>query len=200
MHGWRGVTRKWTSAYTLGIIVKRRETRTLTGSSGAVFSDCGLYRYLLWRSWDDARPRALVLMMNPSTADEEHNDPTIERQIQRVAMWPQIGFPFDVGGLEVANAFGYRETDSERLADLHASGFDLVGPDNDAMILDAARRAAVVVCGWGKPGRLGGRDAAVLTLLRDAGVTPYALALNKNGTPKHPLYVRYDTVPVRMPI
>lgn len=52
--------------------------------------------------------------------------------------------------------------------------------------------------GWGKPGKLGARDAAVPRLLREAGVTPFALALNKDGTPKHPLYVRYETVPVKM--
>lgn len=175
--------------------MKHRESKTLLGSTGAIFSDCERYRYLLWRVWNDALPRALLLMMNPSTADEVANDPTVERQIQRVQMWPRIGFPFEVGGLEVANAFAYRETDSEKLASLHAAGFDLVGPDNDAMILDAAKRAAVVVCGWGKPGALGGRDLVVLRLLRDAGVTPYALQVNKNGTPKHPLYVRYETVP-----
>jgi hypothetical protein len=139
-------------------------------------------------------------MMNPSTANEVENDPTVERQIQRVQMWPQIGFPFSVGGLEVANAFAYRETDSDKLARLHASGFDLIGPDNDTMILDAARRAAVVVCGWGKPGVLGGRHEAVLRLLRDAGIKPYALKMNKDRTPKHPLYVAYKTVPTEMAI
>lgn len=173
----------------------RREVKTLTGSSGAIFSDCEVYRYLLWRVWNDTLPTALLLMMNPSTADEVENDATVERQIQRVMMWPKIGFNFAVGGLEVANAFAYRETDSDKLAPLHASGFDLVGESNDAMIIEAARRASVVICGWGKPGALGGRDKAVLQLLRDNGIKPYALKLNQDGTPKHPLYVAYETMP-----
>lgn len=177
-----------------------REVKNLVGSTGAIFSDCELYRYLLWRVWDDTLPSALLLMMNPSTANETENDPTIERQIERVMMWPKIGFNFAVGGLEVANAFAYRETDSKKLAPLHSSGFNLVGDDNDAMILDAARRASIVVCGWGKPGALGGRDQAVLKLLRDNGVKPYALQFNKNGTPTHPLYVAYETVPIEIPI
>lgn len=180
--------------------MKCRESKNLLGSTGATFSDCERYRYLLWRVWDDSLPRALLLMMNPSTADEVANDPTIERQIQRVQMWPRIGFPFEVGGLEVANVFAYRETDSEKLAGLHASGFDLVGSHNDSTIVEAAKRAAVVVCGWGKPGALGGRDQAVLRLLRDAGVTPYGLQFNKDGTPKHPLYVRYETAPTPIPV
>lgn len=171
---------------------------TLTGSTGAVFSDCEQYRYLLWRVWDASLPTALLLMMNPSTADETTNDPTVERQIRRVTMWPQIGFPMRVGRLEVANAFAYRETYSDRLKALHAGGFDLVGPQNDQAILEAAQRASIVICGWGKPGMLGGRHHAVLRLLRDAGVRPFALAVNGDGTPKHPLYVRYETVPIEM--
>ena len=137
-------------------------------------------------------------MMNPSTANEVDNDPTVERQIKRVRMWPKIGFNFVVGGLEVANAFAYRETDSDKLAPLHASGFDLVGKHNDAMIIEAARRASVVVCGWGKPGSLGGRDKAVLQLLNDNGVKPFALKLNQDGTPTHPLFVAYKTVPIEL--
>lgn len=172
-----------------------REHKTPTGSSGAIFSDCEVYRYLLWRVWDDTLPRALLLLMNPSTANEVENDATVERQIKRVMMWPKIGFDFTVGGLEVANVFAYRETDSDKLAPLHASGFDLVGEYNDAMILEAARRALIVICGWGEPGALGGRDKAVLRLLRENGIKPYALKLNQDKTPKHPLYVAYKTIP-----
>ncbi len=177
----------------------RRESQTLLGSSGALFSDCMVYRYLLWRVWNDSLPRALLLLMNPSTADEVDNDPTVERQIRRVLMWPEIGFEFNVGGLEVANAFAYRETESSKLAGLHAAGFDLVGPANDDTLVEAARRAAVVVCGWGLPGALGGRDQHVLGLLRANGITPYALQINQDGTPKHPLYVSYRTKPILIP-
>lgn len=179
--------------------MNRREVMTSTGSTGAIYSDCETYRYLLWRVWDDSLPRALMVMMNPSTANEVENDPTVERQIRRVLMWPRIGFPLRVGGLEVANAFAYREVYSRRLAGLHMSGLDLVGPDNDAMILEASRRAAIVICGWGKPGMLCGRGNAVLRLLRAAGIRPYGLQMNRDGTPRHPLYVGYKTIPTRIP-
>ncbi|MYM92440.1 DUF1643 domain-containing protein [Rugamonas sp. FT81W] len=178
--------------------VIRREHKTLTGSTGAVYSACETYRYLLWRIWDESLPPALLLLMNPSTADETSNDPTVERQIRRVRMWPQIGFPVEVGGLVVANVFAYRETESEKLAGLHQSGFDLVGPENDAMIVAAAKRAAVVVCGWGKPGALGGRDRAVLELLRNEGIKPFALNQNQDSTPTHPLFVGYAAKPFEM--
>jgi hypothetical protein len=178
----------------------RKEVKTLFGSSGAVFSDCESYRYLLWRNWDESMAPALLLLMNPSTADETEDDKTVARQIERVRMWPQIGFPYSVGGLEVANVFAYRETDSTKLAGLHASGFDLVGSDNDDMLVEAARRAQVVVCGWGVPGKLGGRDIEVLELLKRAGVQPYALKFNSDGSPKHPLYVKLNATPVPIPI
>ncbi|KQV81056.1 hypothetical protein ASD15_14350 [Massilia sp. Root351] len=173
----------------------RREVKTLTGSTGAIFSDCEVYRYLLGRVWDDALPTALLLMMNPSTANEVENDPTVERRFKRVMMWPKIGFNFAVGGLEVANAFAFREPDSDELGPLHAAGFDLVGENVDAVILGAARRASVVVCGWSESGTLGGRGQAVLQLLRDIGIKPHPLKLNKDRTPKHPLYVGYKTMP-----
>jgi hypothetical protein len=93
------------------------------------------------------------------------------------------------------NAFSLVETYSDQLAAHIAAGVDIVGPDNDAAIIAAAKRSKLVICGWGKPGRLLQRDAAVLQLLRDAGVVPHALAINKDGTPKHPLYVGYTTKP-----
>lgn len=179
--------------------MQTREVQTLFGSSGAVFSDCGRYRYLLWRVWDASLPRALLLMMNPSTADETENDPTIERQVRRLQQWPQQGVALQVGGLEVANVFAYRETDSRKLAGLHAQGVDLVGPDNDAQILAAAQRAAIIICGWGKPGRLGGRDAQVLAMLGAAGMQAHALQLNQDGSPTHPLYVGYEALPIPIP-
>jgi hypothetical protein len=40
-----------------------------TAQSGAVFSDCGKYRYRLWRCWNLELPRALFLLLNPSTAE-----------------------------------------------------------------------------------------------------------------------------------
>lgn len=166
----------------------------LIGQTGAEFSECRTYRYRLWRVWDETLPRAVFCLMNPSTADEIDNDPTIERQQRRVLQWAKDGF-LQVGGIEVVNAFAYRETYSHQLPGLHQSGVDLIGPKNDAAILAAAAGSAIFICGWGQPGKLGARDREICTLLRDAGIKPYALTINNDGTPKHPLYIGYAVRP-----
>jgi hypothetical protein len=157
-------------------------------NTGAVFSDCRRYRYRLWRIWDASLSPACFILMNPSTADEIANDPTVERCQRRAAM---LGY----GGLIVVNVFAWRETDSRKLPKLVAAGTDITGPDNDAAILSAARESKLVVCGWGKPGELNGRGRSVVRLLNDAGITPHALAVNADGSPKHPLYIGYSIKP-----
>lgn len=151
---------------------------------GAIFSSCRRYRYRLWRRWDGARASLLFCMLNPSTADESDNDPTVERCERRARA---MGF----GGLVVTNIFAWRSTDPKMLYALA----DPVGPDNDATILEEAASAGMVVCGWGKHGALHGRGAAVARMLMANGVQPHALKINNDGSPQHPLYVGYDVVP-----
>ncbi len=45
--------------------------------NGAILS--GRYRYLLWRTWDETCPRLLWVLLNPSKADEQTDDPTLRR-------------------------------------------------------------------------------------------------------------------------
>lgn len=156
---------------------------SLFEQSGAVFSDCRQYRYLLWRYWSDA-PKATFIMLNPSTADEVENDPTVERCERRARA---MGY----GGLRVANIFALRSTDPKALY-THDSP---IGQYNDAAIIESVAGAGLVVCGWGRHGNLVGRGSYVLWLLRRSGITPHYLKLNKDGTPKHPLYVGYDVKP-----
>lgn len=156
--------------------------------TGAVFSPCMRYRTKLWRVWEASKPLVLFLLLNPSTADEVRNDPTVERcQRRAVAM----GF----GGMMVANIFALRSTDPGELY----CAVDPVGPGNDEAILDCASRAGLVVCGWGKHGALQGRGPQVLALLRRHGVVPTALQRNADGSPKHPLYVSYEHLPQPIP-
>lgn len=164
--------------------------------TGAEFSACRLYRYRLWRVWNDKLPRAAFVLMNPSTADEINDDPTVQRQSRRVHWWPKLEIAMPpCGGVEILNAFAWRETDSTKLAGLVAKGVDIIGPENDYAIAQAVQKAAVVICGWGMPGNLLDRGNRVLRLIRAHNVTPYCLRLNKDGTPQHPLYLGYDVKP-----
>jgi hypothetical protein len=113
----------------------------MTGA-GAVFSRCRRWRYLLWRCWDEAKPVANFLMLNPSTADELKLDPSCTRARLYAERW---GF----GALVVTNLFGWRATDPDEMKAVR----DPVGAENDRAILGAARTSGIVVCAWGEPRR-----------------------------------------------
>jgi hypothetical protein len=119
-------------------------------------------------------------MLNPSTADALVNDPTIERCQKRAE---QLNF----GALEVVNLFAWRSTDPSVLANLE----DPIGPENDDAIRDAARRAALLIVGWGKEGSLLNRGPEVMQIIRETGTVPHALKLNTDKSPQHPLYISY---------
>lgn len=155
--------------------------------SGATFSPCKTYRYSLWRCWDNWPPLCFVLL-NPSTADETRNDPTVERCQRRAYT---MGF----GGLIVVNLFAYRATDPEALTIALAGGVDIIGPDNDQAILTACAKSSCIIAGWGTWGRLNNRGATVRKMLVDHGERLEHLGLTAGGEPRHPLYVGYDVTP-----
>lgn len=147
---------------------------------GAVFSPCRTWRYRLWRTWDDSRFKLPVIGLNPSTADEALDDPTIRRCRGFAKDW---GF----GGLVMLNIFGYRSTDPKALRDLD----DPVGPENDAHILRATTLTPMTaLCAWGNGGDLMSRGAIVRDMLTAKGVQLVHLGLTKMNQPRHPLYVR----------
>jgi hypothetical protein len=127
-----------------------------------------------------------VIGLNPSTADEVHDDPTIRRCVGYARGW---GF----GGLVVTNLFAWRSTDPAALREVE----DPVGPGNDAVLIDEAASACIVLVGWGALGGLGSRGSAVRRLLGDRGV--FCLGITKGGEPRHPLYLRRAAVPVQLP-
>lgn len=152
--------------------------------TGAVFSPDKKHRYRLWRTWDATKPPLVMVMLNPSIADETRNDPTVER-CQRRAM--AMGY----GGLEVTNIFALVSTDP---AGLYSSQ-DPIGPENNKAILDAVASAGMVLCAWGTHGQHQARAKEVTALLRAAGATPYCLGKNADGSPKHPLYIGNKVTP-----
>ena len=151
--------------------------------SEAVYSDCEQYRYILTRTWG-AGSKALFVMLNPSTATEIQNDPTVERCERRARA---LGH----GAFRVTNIFAFRATDPKVMR----SVADPVGPDNDAAILDSVAWADVVVCAWGNHGLHLGRGEQVARLLRQTGMPLFHLGLTGQDQPKHPLYIGYDQQP-----
>jgi hypothetical protein len=144
------------------------------------------YRYVLQRSWLTGNGRrALWIMLNPSTADDLVDDPTI-RKI--------TGFTHRAGysGLIVANLYGYRATDPKQLQLVK----DPVGPDNDSQIRYclalAGRYNDPVICAWGNNADPT-RAQAVLDMINAAGIIPRTLGTTLGGHPRHPLYVPYST-------
>lgn len=156
----------------------------------AAISACGLYRYELTRSWDATRGAVAFVMLNPSTADAAEDDPTIRRCIGFANRW---GF----GELRVYNVFALRTPDP---ADLWAHP-DPFGPDFDTWA-SKPRECEKIVVAWGTFGAKGknasrGRCFASEHL---RGVELWALAINADGSPRHPLYVRADQALTRWEI
>lgn len=161
-------------------------------NSGATFSEDRVFRYRLWRTWAEGMPRTLVVIgLNPSTADETMNDPTIRRCIQ-------FAKREGCGSLVMLNLFAFRATDPVALRRRYVAGWDCVGPLNDSAIIDACTLPqVVVVAAWGGLGKLGGRDEQVLKILRARGVRVHCLGLTKLDTPRHPLYLPH-TAPLEV--
>lgn len=166
--------------------------RDYQGVSTATFSPCMLHRYELRRVW---KPKARVMVfvgLNPSTADENTDDPTIRRILGFADDW---GF----GTLVMLNAFAFRSTDPKALHARAARGREVIGPDNDEAIRSTfeEHRGTKLVMGWGAHGTLleRGRDVARMALAVHG--RPECFGLTQNGQPKHPLYLAATTRPVR---
>ena len=153
--------------------------------STAVYSDCERYRYSLTRIWDAGAGRVAFVMLNPSTATEVQNDPTIHRCERRART---LGF----GGFRAVNIFALRATDPR---DMRAAD-DPEGPQNMAALDDAAHWADMVVAAWGVHGAHRNQGATVAARLRAAGHVMHHLGLTKAGHPRHPLYLPYSAQPL----
>lgn len=123
-----------------------------------------------------------MVMLNPSTADAERDDPTIRRCIGFAA---RAGH----GGVEILNLFAFRATAP---ADLRATS-DPVGPDNDRHLEALFARHRKVLAAWGAHGIFGARADTVLRMTARRDVLLTCLGRTLTGQPRHPLYVRADT-------
>jgi hypothetical protein len=190
----------WTTVKEIMAAIRARALLTKGGEvmgevkKWAHLSDCGTYRYQLKRFWGNPYHGALLpfVMLNPSTADAEIDDPTIRRC---------MGFARREGaaGIVVANLFAYRSTSPSALKECS----DPFGPGNRQNLEEVARFAFVgkspVVCAWGAGGSIHGGDRSGIEILQQAGARLVCLGKTKDGHPRHPLYVRTDQPLVAFP-
>lgn len=157
----------------------------------AEFSECGRYRYTLTRKTKivSSRPRhALFIMLNPSTADATKDDPTIRRC---------ISFAEREGctDLTVVNLFALRATDPKKLLNHE----DPIGPLNTMRIINAIdktdRNGGIVVAAWGSHKMAQERGEFINKYF---GNEFLCLGKTKNGSPKHPLYVKSDAPLIKL--
>ena len=170
--------------------VRLRLPEGVTG--GATFSPCGRYRQALTRDWtpEGSPPRAVLFVgMNPSTADAAASDPTCHRELGFARAW---GFTRYLKG----NVLDWRAT----------SPRDLPGPDlecspaNIPALLAMAREAEMIVMAHGRlPARHAALVARATAALAATGRPLRCFGLNKDGSPKHPLYLRKDTALMAFP-
>ena len=154
--------------------------------SRAAYSPCRQYRYTLIRRY--GRPQATrqeriaFIGLNPSTATELVNDPTVRRC---------IGFARDWGYREfvMLNAFAFRSTDPQGLQRVD----DPVGTANNQQLRLWTRKSHLVVCCWGIHAALQGRDEFLRSQLQKWNVTARCFGKTQAGFPKHPLYLRKDS-------
>jgi len=151
----------------------------------------GEYRYLLWRRTGETGRKVVFVMLNPSTADHEKDDPTIRRCMGFARKW---GYR----RLEVVNLFAYRATDPKKLGEARKAGIDVVGPKNDEFISQAVVDAGLVVMAWGNHRRslVEDRIQKIMWMFRmwemngpNLCKQVMCLGLTNNGSPRHPLYV-----------
>lgn len=154
---------------------------------GAEISECGKYRYRLWRVWDRSKPFVMFLMLNPSTADANVDDPTIRRCIGFAKSW---GY----GGIVVCNLFAYRATNPKELLNV----CDPVGPENQQHLDECIQESEKVIFAWGNSlivkklfNKLG-----YLSMVKFKTSKSHFLVRSKDNTPMHPLYLKADLKPI----
>jgi len=147
----------------------------------AILSNDRIYRYVLNRTWDDAKPKAMFVGLNPSTADETEDDPTIRRCIGFAQSW---GY----GGLIMTNLFTFRATKPKVMKQAH----DPIGSDNDKWLKQSACEADLIIAAWGNDGAYLNRVLDVLAILP----TTHCINKNKDGSPSHPLFLKSNLTPI----
>ena len=147
---------------------------------GAIFSDCGKYRYILWRKWNKRKPSVMIIGLNPSKADDKIDDPTVRRCISFAKTW---GY----GSLYVTNLFAFKATNPVDMLNEKKP----VGAENDKYIKEYQDKVDKVVLAWGNYGSFKNRNKEILKIIE----LPHCLRINKKGEPSHVLYLNKTLKP-----
>lgn len=148
--------------------------------SGAVFDQHRAYRFVLWRFWND-NPRVLFIGLNPSTANELQNDPTIKRCIGFAQKW-------DYGGMFFCNLYSYVSTNPRLLLweeALHRA--------NIPAITMATNLVSLTVAAWGDGINLVENGKSIAEHIAKLIAPSMCFGLTQKGNPKHPLYLSGET-------
>ncbi len=150
----------------------------------AVFDKNRIYRYMLSRQWGKSNDNFInFVLLNPSTADEKIDDPTIKACIK-------FAQNLKFGGLYVTNLFAYRTKSPKKLKESK----NPIGEENNKYIKKYAHKSKSVVVAWGNHGNFLNRDREVLKILSEIK-PPHCLEITKLGSPKHPLYIKRTAKP-----
>ena len=157
------------------------------GISGALFNgESHKFRYALWRIWDRTKQTLLFIGLNPSTANDIKDDPTIRRLVNFAKSW---GY----GGLYAGNLFSIVSANPDVL--FLSSSTEQPDRPNDMAIKQMCDLTSTRLVGWGEWGKNAGkRPDTVLALL---GEPVFCLKVNQSGEPCHPLYLPKDTKLIR---
>ena len=150
--------------------------------SGATLSPCAMYRYRLWRCWDTNKPMITFIGLNPSTANAFEDDNTIRKCMKFAKFW-------NFGGIWMINLFAYRT----KSPDIMKQAEDPIGSEAREYLDMTLDLTHTCVAAWGNHGEYQDRANEVLSIIREKNIPVKCLGKNKNGTPKHPLYLKSDT-------
>lgn len=151
---------------------------------GAILSSSKKHRLQLWREWDSNMPKVLFIMLNPSTADHQQDDPTLRRCMDFAKYW---GY----GGLYIGNLYSLRTPDPGTL--INVSKFS--HRDNYKHVSTMSLQCQLVVCAWGNYPIIK-KLGIPLNIFKQLNQKLHCIALSKTGTPKHPLYLKKSLTPI----
>jgi hypothetical protein len=150
-------------------------------NSDAIFSDCRRYRYALWRVWDESKPKVMFIGLNPSTANETSNDNTITKVVK-------IAKNNGYGGVYMTNLFAWVTAYPEELKKCN----NPLG-ENNYWLITISGMCKDVVFAWGNFKEAQERSKEVIENF-SMFIQPKCITQNKNGSPKHPLYCKDESI------